>query len=243
MGRFRFRIDGTVKYGEKDFSSEGVNNDNWPYYYHVFGDECCFDNSISYSGFERLKKNRFIKYRIQKGEWEFKYVAMQALREYIETLKMISFDGYSFIVFLPHNKSIEKEAEKKYFGYIINMFKQSDIKCITGDIKAIHKFKSKLAVVVFDLITTPSRQGYLIEQLLTHSLQIPIISMVSILKVFDRKNAEYLVKKESSKKGYELSQDYEQEDVEDNNYDAIDEENLIMRSLSGHGCDPELFGF
>lgn len=239
IGRFRYSIDGEIKISnvDKELFHSGIASDGKAYYWHYFHNSCCFEKDLNYNSLLELKNNRFIVNRVNTGKWNFNHNAFACITRAIAEIKPQLNSDQHLVVLLPFNKMIDKEAQKKYQTEFIELLKQEHVTYVVGDINKVEEKKKQLVVVVIDLVTTIKRKNYIINDIRNKRAgQKPVVAMYSLVVIFDEIAGQFCIDLHILREKQEKGKNTE-------NIQPIDEEELIMRSLAGHGPDPEIFGF
>lgn len=241
IGRFRYSIDGEIKISnvDKELSYSGIESDGKTYYWHYFHNSCSFEKNLNYNSLLELKNNRFIVNRVNAGKWNFNHNAYACITRAIAEIKsQLNSDQYLVVLF-PNNKKIDKKAQKRYQSEFIELLKQDHVTYVVGDINKIQEEEKQLIIVVIDLVTTIQRKNNIIRDILNKkSEQKPLVTMYSLIIIFDEIVGQFcislhILREKQEKEGKAFV----------SNTPIIDEETVIMRSLAGHGPDPEIFGF
>lgn len=245
LGRYRYSINGNISVNnvEKELKKDGVESDNQAYYWHYFHNSCSFVNDFDFSDKPKMKTNRFMVKKIDKGEWNFNHNAYSCAVRILAELKTHIKTNQSLIAYLPVNKQIQKAGQDKYFVKFINLLKNERIAYVVGNLDKIKETSKQLVIFVIDLITSANRQNTIVQSIRNkRSSQFPLISYYSLLKIMDEENTIFCF--ELIKLRNKQSEEKKQKEREVfHTPPAYDEEALIMRALSGRGADPEIFGF
>lgn len=246
MGRFRYSIDGniTMLNVDKELTKDGIDSDGKAYYWHYFHDECSFEKTLNYNMHPSLKNDRFIVNRVNTGKWNFNHNAYACITRAIAELKSQLNSDQSLVVFFPSNKVIEKDAQKKYQTEFIELLKQDHINYVVDNINKFEEEDKQLVVVVIDLVTTVKRKNFIINTIRNkRAKQKPVVAMYSLVVIFDENVGQFCIDLREFRKKQEEEKEAQRNVVYVRDTPAIDEEELIMRSLAGYGPDPEVFGF
>lgn len=240
MGAYRYSVNCSIfsKYIGKTMDENGIYMDGVAYFWHFFHSSCSFEKDKDLYYF--LKK-AYIVNKIKKGQWIFPYQLYSNIFNYIKDLNHIIKPTQKFIVYLPKNKFIEKESERQYQSYFIDFLKKERITYVIGDINNIKIDNKQVAIFVLDLITDHERLKYIINTIRTNKhLNQPVISFFSFMKILNREECHYALEIKKIVKAKNENRPTFTHTVRTPDYD---EEDLIMKSLMGHGPDPEIFGF
>lgn len=253
LGRFRYFIDGELS---KTTPQKQLNNDNaenecraYYWHYHLFG--CCLDNTLNYENIPELKSERFMLKKINSGKWNFNLGIYDCITRTIADIKTNLDSNQSLIIYFPLNKNIDKEAQRKYISGFTGLLKYDKITFVVGDINKIKNEEKQLVVIIIDIVSTTKRKNYIINDIRNKKSTLkPIVTMISLFLIFDDILGQYCIeledikkKKEEEKKAKKLEEEKNAKQKSFNYELDIDEEELIMKSLAGHGPDPEMFGF
>ena len=138
-----------------------------------------------------------------------------------------------FIVYLPQNKFIEKEAERQYLSYFIDLLKDENVAYAIGNVDNIKEDNRQLVILIIDLITNHERMKYIINSIRRRKEKSqPIVSYFSLMKVFNREECLFKLEIDKYEKEIKAKQSISSPIVRTQNYD---EEDLIMKSLMGYG--------
>lgn len=225
---------GCYKYLISDSSrwKEGVADEYIGYYWHVFDEGCCLDNSIDYNLRPSLKKDRFIMNKIDDGTWNFNNTMIDNLKKYIVECSKLRKSDEDFVVYLPQSRKMNKDAFDKYILLFKPFFKKNNIRFAFSSHKTFLP-NTKTIVFILDFVTSPQRQKNVVEGLKKASSNGFSLLYFSMMKIFSYEDAVQLAKIEESKP--EITIRFRN--------DNRDDEDYIMKSLSGRGVDPESLGF
>lgn len=244
MGAYRYSIDCKLfaQHLGKDLEEDGIDKDGKAYFWNFFYSSCTFEKNPELYADSELKKDSYIVNKIKKGQWKFPHQFYDNIRNYIKSIKLVVKSNQKFIVYLPKNKFIEKEAERQYLSVFIDFLKEEHITYVIGKIDNIKEEVDKqLVVLVIDLITNHERLEYIVHTLRTSKEQYqPILSFFSLMKIHNTEECLFRLEIIKHDKEKEEKHTITTHSVRTPDYD---DEELIMRSLMGYGPDPEIFGF
>lgn len=246
MGRFRYSIDGniTMLNVDKDLNKDGINSDGKAYYWQYFHEECSFEKNLDYNSHPSLKNDRFIVNRVNAGKWNFNHNAYACITRAIAEIKTHIKPNQSLVVYLPSNKVVSNEAQKKYQTEFIKLLREDHVSYVVGDINKFEEKEKQLVVVVIDLVTSIKRKNYIINDIRAKRVkQKPVVAMYSLIVIFDEMVGKFCIDLRAFRKKQEEEKKRKEAVTVYRDTPAIDEEELIMRSLAGYGADPEIFGF
>lgn len=245
IGRYRYTITGNISIDKTDkkLTKEGVEGDKQAYYWHYFHNSCSFVNDMDYSNKPELKSNRFMVKKINSGEWNFNHNAYACVARILSELKSHISSNQSLVVYLPTNKQIQKTAQDKYFTEFISLLKNEHITFVVGNLDKIQETSKQLVIFVIDIITSANRQNAIVQIIRNkRASQFPVISYYSLLKIMDEESSKFCIELIKLRKKEREEKESQRREVLSTT-PAYDEEEAIMRALSGRGADPEIFGF
>lgn len=244
IGRYRYTINGhlSIQNTDKELKKDGIEGDKQAYYWHYFHNSCTFVDDLDFSDKPEMKTNRFMVKKISSGEWNFNHNAYVRVVRILAELKSHIKSNQFLIVYLPTNKQIKKIAQDKYFTEFINLLKKEHITFVVGNLDKIKETSKQLIVFVIDLITSANRQNSIVQSIRSkRSSQFPLISYYSLFKIMDEETAKFCIELKKMHKKSEDTKPRQKETL--HTTPTYDDEELIMRALSGRGPDPEIFGF
>lgn len=243
MGSYCYSIECHIspQYIGKVLREDGLDNDSKAYFYHSYNSACTFEKEPNLCANIDFKKDAFVVNKIKKGQWKFPNQLYENIHTYIIDLNLIIKTNQKFIVYLPQNKFIEKEAERQYLSYFIDLLKDENIAYAIGNVDNIKEDNRQLVILIIDLITNHERMKYIINSIRRRKEKSqPIVSYFSLMKVFNREECLFKLEIDKYDKEIKAKQSISSPIVRTQDYD---EEDLIMKSLMGYGPDPEIFGF
>lgn len=221
-----------VRFLKTRLKSDGLLNDNKPYYVQWYWNTCSNDSNLSRqlsaisssSGLATFENSQYFE------SMRFKTIAksISGFRNNIETnqevLAWIPYDSVT-------NESLAiKELRKALDSCNINY--------LTGTNCKMPETDSKKIVFIIDLETDKQRQKSLANTVIRQCPNNePFVVFISLMKIIDELDLVYLKAANKLKKERNMAR---RVSIVKSSYD---EETVIMNSLAGHGPDPEIFGF
>lgn len=221
-----------VRFLQTRLKSNGLLNDNKPYYVQWYWNTRSIDSNLSrqlsaissYNGLATFENTQYFE------SMRFKTIAksISCFRNNIqpeqEVLAWIPYD-------LVSNESLAiKELRKALDSCNINY--------ITGTNCKMPETDSKKIVFIIDLETDKQRQKSLTNTVIRQCPNNePFVVFISLMKIIDELDLVYFKAANKLKKERNMAR---RESIVKLSYD---EETAIMNSLAGHGPNPEVFGF
>lgn len=216
-------------------------------YWVLYENQLCHEEDLDYSN------NFFMHYDHQRKEDHiyagytpfhrvFKYMTL--MRECKEKLH----DDENFVVYFPHNENMTNRAYTKYIKFIQKRIPNH--KVVLDSLDNIEFNNEKTLVFTIDLVTSFERQVKIVNEILTKTNGKGYICILSLLKILNREEALFVINNNAiseylKKEASLYHRNKREESVREVLSTKIeyDDEESIMRSLSGYGADPEIWGY
>lgn len=243
MGAYRYSIDCHLfsQHIGKDLEENGIEKDGQAYFWNFFFSSCTFEKKPELYADSDMKKDAYIVNKIKKGQWTFPHQLYDNIHNYIKGLKDIIKPNQKFLVYIPNNKFIEKEAERQYISVFIDFLKKEHITFVIGNIDNIKEEKKQLVILVIDIISNSDRLKYFVNTIRDKKERSqPVLAYFSLMKIHNEEECLFrleIIKHDKEKEDRRTITQHVRRTPD------YDDEELIMRSLMGYGPDPEIFGF
>lgn len=164
-------------------------------------------------------------------------------------------ENEDLVVYFPYNE--EMMSYKAYIRFVEKFKKvmfSKTVKIAMENLESVKVFTKKTLFFVVDVVTSFERQTQIVNEIKEKTDGLGYICFFTYLKVLNYDEANYLISNNNQIKLYleqeekklgvsRISQEKKSLFDKYDDFDDYNEEEAIMRALSGKGADPELWGY